>query len=144
MAYVKAPIPSEVYHLTTKEHLPDILDDGQIRRFGDSECWSCETPEKLRRYMEQTVLCEGKPYYAVDGSVQRYPKFKPEDHVILKLTPCRREGNGIGGIRRFQETARRSWSKLPKNFPNSRSAIAEICAFRMPMHWMLRHFCRDS
>lgn len=93
MAYVKAPIPTEVYHLTTKEHLPDILDDGQIRRFGDSECWFCETPEKLRRYMEQTVLCEGKPYYAVDGSVQRYSKFKPEDHAILKLTPCHREGN---------------------------------------------------
>lgn len=107
MGYVKAPIPSEVYHLTKKEKLNDILEDGRIRRFRDSECWFCETPEKLRAYMEQTVLCEGKPYYAVDGSVRRYPRFEPEDHVILKLTPCRREGSWY------------RWNQeIPKNSPS--------------------------
>ena len=59
MAYVKAPIPSEVYHLTQMDKLDDILDDGKIRRFGDTECWFCESLAKMKAYMEQTVLCEG-------------------------------------------------------------------------------------
>ena len=93
MAYVKAQIPSEVYHLTKEKNLDSILNDGKIRRFNDTECWFCESLAKMRAYMEQTVLCEGKPYYAVGGQLCRYPKFIPEDYVILKLTPCRREGN---------------------------------------------------
>ena len=67
MAYVKAPIPSEVYHLTKKANLESILDDGAIRRFDDTECWFCESLAKMKAYMEQTVLCEGKPYYGAGG-----------------------------------------------------------------------------
>ena len=93
MAYVKAPIPSEVYHLTKKANLESILDDGAIRRFDDTECWFCESLAKMKAYMEQTVLCEGKPYYGAGGRLCHYPKFEPEQYVILKLTPCRREGN---------------------------------------------------
>ena len=93
MAYIKAPIPSEVYHLTQQDKLDDILNDGKIRRFGDTECWFCESLEKMKAYMEQTVLCEGKAYYGVGGQLRRYPKFEPDEHIILKLTPCRREGN---------------------------------------------------
>ena len=93
MAYVKAPIPSEVYHLTKKANLESILDDGAIRRFDDTECWFCESLAKMKAYMEQTVLCEGKPYYGAGGQLCRYPKFEPDEHIILKLTPCRREGN---------------------------------------------------
>ena len=48
MAYVKAPIPSEVYHLTQMDKLDDILNDGKIRRFGDTECWFCESLEKMK------------------------------------------------------------------------------------------------
>ena len=93
MAYVKTPIPSEVYHLTQIAKLDDILDDGKIRCFGDTECWFCESLEKMRAYMEQTVLCEGKAYYGIGGQLCHYPKFEPDKHIILKLTPCRREGN---------------------------------------------------
>ena len=75
MAYVKAQIPSEVYHLTKGKNLDSILNDGKIRRFNDTECWFCESLAKMRSYMEQTVLCEGKPYYAVGGQLCRYPKF---------------------------------------------------------------------
>ena len=91
--YVKAPIPSEVYHLTKKANLESILDDGAIRRFDDTECWFCESLAKMKAYMEQTVLCEGKPYYGAGGQLCRYPKFEPDEHIILKLMPCRREGN---------------------------------------------------
>ena len=93
MAYVKVRPPVEVYHLTKKEHLDSILDDGVIRRFDDTECWFCESLEKMKAYMAQTVLCEGKPYYAVGGQLCRYPKFVPEDQVLLKLTPCGYEDN---------------------------------------------------
>ena len=86
MAYVKVKPPVEVYHLTKKANLDSILEDGEIRRFDDTECWFCEDLLKMKAYMEQTVLCEGKPYYAVGGQLCRYPKFVPEDHVILKLT----------------------------------------------------------
>ena len=91
--YVKAPIPSEVYHLTRWDKMEDILADGRIRRFDDTECWFCESLEKMKAYMEQTVLCEGKAYYSIGGQLCRYPKFEPDEHIILKLTPCRREGN---------------------------------------------------
>lgn len=43
MAYVKVPAPSVVYHLAKADRLDSILDDGQIRRFLDSECWFCES-----------------------------------------------------------------------------------------------------
>ena len=93
MAYQKVSRPSTVYHLTQKGNLDSILDDGMIRRFDDTECWFCESLDKMRAYMAQTVLCEGKSYYAVGGQLCRYPKFEPDEHIILKLTPCRREGN---------------------------------------------------
>lgn len=93
MAYQKVSRPSTVYHLTKKEHLDSILDDGVIRRFDDTECWFCESLEKMKAYMAQTVLCEGKSYYAVGGHLCRYPKFVPEDYALLKLTPRGYEDN---------------------------------------------------
>lgn len=93
MAYVKEHAPSEVYHLTKKENLNSILEDGMIRRFSDTECWFCADLQKMRAYMEQTVMCEGKPYYNVTGQLCRYPKFVPEDYVLLKLIPCRQKDN---------------------------------------------------
>ncbi len=47
----------------------------------------------MLRYMEYTVLCEGKPYYGIGGVVKHCPKFIPEDYVLLELTPRYREGN---------------------------------------------------
>lgn len=93
MAYQKVSRPSTVYHLTQKGNLDSILDDGVIRRFNDTECWFCESLDKMRAYMAQTVLCEGKPYYAVGGQLCRYPKFVPEDYVLLKLTPSHAKDN---------------------------------------------------
>lgn len=93
MAYVKEHAPSEVYHLTKKENLNSILEGGMIRRFGDTECWFCADLQKMKAYMEQTVMCEGKHYYSVTGQLCRYPKFVPKDYVLLKLTPCRQADN---------------------------------------------------
>lgn len=93
MAYIKCKIPEEVYHLTERRNLESILADEKIRRYGDSECWFCRSIPDLLRYMEYTVMNEGKPYIAVGGIVKRYPAFMPEDYVVLKLTPRYREGN---------------------------------------------------
>lgn len=91
MAYVKARIPTEVYHLTKWENLSSIVADKRIRRFGDTECWFCRTPQDMLRYMEYTVLCEGKPYIATGGNIKRYPKFNQEEYVLLKLIPSKWE-----------------------------------------------------
>ena len=58
MAYVKAPIPSEVYHLTKKANLESILDDGAIRRFDDTECWFCESLAKMKAYMSKRFFAK--------------------------------------------------------------------------------------
>ena len=93
MSYSKAGIPDEIYHLTRRANLDFILADKKVRRFQDQECWFCRSIPHLLRYMEYTVLCEGKRYIDADGRWRRYPAFVPEDHVVLKLTPQRREGN---------------------------------------------------
>ena len=53
MAYEKVPRPSTVYHLTQKGNLDSILDDGMIRRFNDTECWFCESLDKMKAYMRE-------------------------------------------------------------------------------------------
>ena len=100
MAYEKVPRPSTVYHLTQKGNLDSILDDGMIRRFNDTECWFCESLDKMKAYMEQTVMCEGKPYRTADGQLCHYSKFNPEAHILLKLAPIRQEN---AWYRRTQE-----------------------------------------
>lgn len=91
MPYVKAEIPTEVYHLTKRENVKSIQSENRIRRFGDTECWFCRSLEDILRYMEYTVLCEGKPYIATGGMIKFYPRFVPEDYVLLKLTPVKWE-----------------------------------------------------
>ena len=53
MAYEKVPRPSTVYHLTQKGNLDSILDDGRIRRFSDTECWFCESLDKMKAYRSE-------------------------------------------------------------------------------------------
>lgn len=91
MPYVKAEIPTEVYHLTKRENVKSIQSEKRIRRFGNTECWFCRSPEDMLRYMEYTVLCEGMPYIATGGMIKVYPRFVPEDYVLLKLTPVKWE-----------------------------------------------------
>lgn len=93
MGYVKVPIPEEVYHLTKRENAENILREGKVRRYGDDCCWFCRSVPELLRYMQYTVLCEGKPYYKTGGGLGFYPPFVPEDYVLLKLKPRYREGN---------------------------------------------------
>ena len=68
---------------------------GRIRRMGDRECWFCASLEDTLTLMRATVMMEGKPYYKVGGSIGRYPKFVPEDYVILRLNPRFQKGEWV-------------------------------------------------
>lgn len=87
--------PETVYHYTNRKKLESILHDGRIKRMGDTECWFCPTLEDTLTLMRSTVMIEGKPYYKVGGTVGFYPKFVPEDYVILKLTPRWQSGEWV-------------------------------------------------
>ena len=130
MAYEKVPRPSTVYHLTKKEHLDSILDDGVIRRFDDTECWFCESLEKMKAYMAQTVLCEGKPYYAVGGQLCRYPKFVPEAHVLLKLRPCDQPDNWYRWDQEVPPGSSRELMQAAKEFSMLKIGYRGDMAFR--------------
>lgn len=90
--------PSTVYHYTKRENLAGILKDGRIRRFGDRESWFCLSIPDTLELMRSTVMVEGKPYYKTDGSLGFYPKFQPEDYVILKLDPRQQNGDWVRWI----------------------------------------------
>lgn len=87
--------PSVVYHYTKRENVPSILKDGRIKRMGDTECWFCLSLEDTLSVMEDTVMAEGKFYVTVGGKLARYPKFDPEEYVILKLTPRWQSGEWV-------------------------------------------------
>ena len=87
--------PSAVYHYTKRENLPSIHKDGRIKRMGDTECWFCLSLKDTLSVMKDTVMMEGKPYYKVGGQLARYPKFIPQDYIILKLTPRWQSGEWV-------------------------------------------------
>lgn len=132
MAYQKVSRPSTVYHLTQKGNLDSILDDGVIRRFNDTECWFCESLDKMRAYMAQTVLCEGKPYYAVGGQLCRYPKFVPEDYVLLKLTPRGYEDNWYRWNQEIPPGSPRGLVQAAKEFSMLKIGYRGDMAFKEP------------
>lgn len=87
--------PSVVFHYTRRENLDSILRDGKIKRMGDSECWFCGSLEDTLALMQSTTMVEGKPFIKVGGAIGHYPKFVPEDYVILKLTPRWQNGEWV-------------------------------------------------
>ena len=96
MAYERMVKPEgDLYHYTKRENLESILRDGRIRRMDDTECWFCTSLEDTLALMKDTVMAEGKPYYAVGGVLKHYPEFKPEDYVILKLKPRYQSGEWV-------------------------------------------------
>lgn len=132
MAYVKVRPPVKIYHLTGKDNLNSILDDGVIRRFNDTECWFCESLDKMRAYMEQTVMCEGKPYYAVGGQLCHYPKFVPEDYVLLKLTPSHAKDNWYRWDQEIPPGSPRGLARAAREFSLLKIGYRGDMAFKEP------------
>ncbi|MDO5594753.1 MAG: hypothetical protein Q4G01_08100 [Eubacteriales bacterium] len=124
MGYVRVTNPPDaLYHYTQRKNLEDILRDGRIRRMGDTESWFCTSLEDTLTLMRATVMIEGKPYYKVGGALGFYPKFVPEDYVILKLTRRYQSGEWVrwmqelppGSPLELQEAAR-TFSNLKLGF----------------------------
>ena len=132
MAYVKVRPPVKIYHLTGKDNLNRSLDDGVILRFDDTECWFCESLEKMKAYMAQTVLCEGKPYYAVGGQLCRYPKFVPEEYALLKLTPRGYEDNWYRWNQEVPPGSSRELIQAAKEFSMLKIGYRGDMAFKEP------------
>lgn len=86
------PPEGNIYHYTKKINLPGILKQGKICRFRDSECWFSRSLADILRIMEITVMREGQRYISTNLKVERYPKFIPEDYVVLKLEPENQNG----------------------------------------------------
>ena len=87
--------PSAVYHYTKRENLPSTLQHAPLNRIRDTECWFCLSLKDTLSVMKDTVMMEGKPYYKVGGQLARYPKFIPQDYIILKLTPRWQSGEWV-------------------------------------------------
>ena len=104
MAYERIDGPKGLlYHYTKRENIEPILQDGRIRKFKDRECWFCTSLEDTLRLMELTVMEEGKLYYDANGLPRRYPKFIPEEYVVLELSPRYQNGDWVIWNQRSEE-----------------------------------------
>lgn len=117
MGYVRVPErPSVVFHYTRRENLDSILRDGKIKRMGDTECWFCGSLEDTLALMRETIMVEGKPFYKLDGSVGHYPKFVPDDYVILKLTPRWQNGEWVRWMQEVPPNASKELAEAAYRF----------------------------
>lgn len=117
MAYEKIEKPKgHLFHFTEKDKLDAILQDERIRKFQDMECWFCTSLEDTLRLMEMTVMKEGKLYIDVNRFPKRYPKFVPEDYVILELTPRYQNGEWVKWNQEMPENTPQEVLELAKEF----------------------------
>ena len=82
------------------------------------ECWFCASLEDTLTLMRATVMMEGKPYYKVGGSIGRYPKFVPEDYVILRLNPRFQKGEWVQWMQEMPPGSPPELLKAAETFSN--------------------------
>lgn len=68
--------------------------------------------------MRATVMVEGKPYVKLGGSIGRYPKFQPEDYVILRLEPRYQNGEWVRWMQEMPPGTPPELLKAAENFSN--------------------------
>lgn len=105
-----------LYHYTKHENIEAILRDGRIRKFKDTESWFCTSLEDTLRLMELTVMQEGKLYYNVNGLPRKYPKFVPEEYVVLELAPRYQSGDWVMWNQEFPNGVPEEVLKLGEEF----------------------------
>ena len=88
MPYIKSiHIPKKVYHFTKKENYESIIRDGKIIAYDGRESWFCLTISDMIQYIKLTICNEGGKYISSDKKLKEYPKFIPEDYIVLELKP---------------------------------------------------------
>lgn len=88
MPYIKSShIPKKVFHCTKREHLKNILESHKIIAFDGLESWFCLSLEDMLTYISLTLQNEGAKYVDSDYQIKTYPKFVPDEYVILELKP---------------------------------------------------------
>lgn len=65
---------------------------------------------------ELTVMEEGKLYYDANGFPRRYPKFVPEEYVVLELSPRYQNGDWVIWNQEFPDGAPEELQKLGEEF----------------------------
>ena len=120
MGYVNAKAPSAVYHLTPKKNLDAIIRAKAIKRFGDTECWFCDTLKNLKTYMEYTVLQEGKYYIDKDQTAKKYPRFEADDYVVLRLVPRSRQDRWVRWMQVVSPKSSAEMKAQAEEFSNSK------------------------
>ena len=120
MGYVNAKAPSVVYHLTPKKNLDAIIRAKAIKRFGDTECWFCDTLKNLKTYMEYTVLQEGKYYIDKDQTAKKYPRFEADDYVVLRLVPRSRQDRWVRWMQVVSPKSSAEMKAQAEEFSNSK------------------------
>lgn len=141
MGYVRiTDRPEELFHYTRRDNLASILRDGRIKRMGDAECWFCSTLDDTLELMRDTVMVEGKPYVKLGGSIGRYPKFQPEDYVILRLKPRYQNGEWVRWMQEMPPGTPPELLKAAENFsmgtsiPSVNPMVFKKCwRFRFPL-----------
>ena len=85
--------PEVVFHYTKRENVESIKKDGFIKasKIDWDCCWFSKSLEDTLNLMEQTIMIEGNSYINLLGLPAQYPKFIPDDYVILKLIPTSNE-----------------------------------------------------
>ena len=131
MAYERIARPQgPLYHYTARSHLDGILQDGRIRRMGDTECWFCTSLADTLTLMQSTVMMEGKPYYGLGGGLKHYPAFVPEDYVILKLEPRYQSGEWVRWNQELPADAPPELLEAGRRFSNLKAGYRGDLKFR--------------
>lgn len=83
--------PDVVYHMTDRENLNDILNDGKIKSFNDYVTYFFPDTKCIPVYCAITGAFIGRTYSTTDGKQVTAPPLNIEQTVVLKLIPRRPE-----------------------------------------------------
>ena len=85
--YQRTSQPEVVYHMTSRENLETIRNNGYIHTGNDYVCFFCLDLKGLLTYIKLTNADEGRKYYDFDGKIHVAPPLNHAETVVLKLTP---------------------------------------------------------
>lgn len=83
--------PEKVYHMTDRENLDSILNDGKIKSFHDYLTFFFSNTDCIPVYIQLTDALFGRQYRNTDGMAITAPPLQIENTIVLELVPRRKE-----------------------------------------------------